>query len=90
MVPWAYQVLREGHIHGEFIGLFVGGWVKHRADNRGKVIKSKYKSFVTSLERAEKKTGWAGKKLIIHLLISVTNWVWMASRSQPLVNSKEG
>ena len=36
----------------------MGGWVKHRSDKRGKVIKLKYKSFVTSLERADKKTGW--------------------------------
>ena len=53
------------------------GWVKHRDDKRGKVDKSKYKSFVTSLKRADKKTGWVGKKLIVHLPISVTKWVWM-------------
>ena len=57
----------------------MGEWVKHRADKRGKVAKLKYKSFVTSLERADKKTGWVGKKLIAHLPISVTKWVWMAS-----------
>ena len=49
--------------------LWQGGWVKHRADKRGKVGKSKYKSFVTSLEKADKKTGWVGKKLIVHLPI---------------------
>ena len=33
-----------------------------------------------SLERADKKTGWVGKMLIVHLPISVTKWVvWMAS-----------
>ena len=48
------------------------GWVKHWADKRGKVAKLKYKSFVTSLERNVKKTGWVGKKLIVHLPISVT------------------
>ena len=57
----------------------VGGCVKHRADKRGKVAKLKYKSFVTSLERTDKKTGWMGKKRIVHLPISVTKWVWMAS-----------
>ena len=40
----------------------MGGWVKHRADKCDKVAKSKYKGFVTSLERADKKTGWVGKK----------------------------
>ena len=34
----------------------MGGWVKNRADKRGKVGKSRYKSFVMSLERAHKKT----------------------------------
>ena len=57
----------------------MGGWVKHGADKRGKVAKLKYKSFVMSLERANKKTGWMGKKLIVHLQISVAKWVWMAS-----------
>ena len=57
----------------------VAGWVKHRADKRGKVAKLKYKSFVTSLERPDKKTGWVGKKLIVHLPIRVTKCVWMAS-----------
>ena len=45
--------------------MIVGGWVKHRDDKRGKVAKLKYKSFVTSLERADKKTGWVAKKLIV-------------------------
>ena len=71
-------------IHTHFVTLIgkltiVGRWVKHRADKRGKVGKLEYKSFVTSLERANKKTGWVGKKLIVHLPISVTKWVWMAS-----------
>ena len=43
------------------------------------MAKLKYKCFVTSLERADKKTGLVGKKLIVHLPISVTKWVWMAS-----------
>ena len=55
------------------------GCVKHRADKRSKVAKLKYESFVTSLERADKKAGWVVKKLIVHLPISVTKWVWMAS-----------
>ena len=55
------------------------GWVKYRADKRGKVGKLKYKSFVTSLERADKRTELVGKKLTVHLAISVTKWVWMAS-----------
>ena len=41
------------------------------------MAKLRYKSFVTSLERADKKTGWVGKKLIVDLPISVTKWVWM-------------
>ena len=54
-------------IHTHFVTLMskwttVGGWVKHRANKRGKVTKLKYKSFVTSLERTDKKTGWVGKK----------------------------
>ena len=57
----------------------MGGCVKHRDDKRGTVAKSKYEIFVSSLERADKKTGWMGKKLIVHLLIGVTKWVWMAS-----------
>ena len=57
----------------------VDGWVKHRADKRGKAAKLKYKNFATSLESADKRTGWVGKKLIVHLPISVTKWVWMAS-----------
>ena len=59
----------------------VGGWVKHRADKSGKVAKLRYESFVTSLERADEKTGWVGKTLIVHLpiRISVTKWVWIAS-----------
>ena len=76
-------VLRDAiHTHFvTFIGKWtiVGGWVKHRADKRGKVAKLDYESFVMSLERADKKTGWVGKKLIVHLPISVTKWVWMAS-----------
>ena len=67
-------------IHTHFVTLIskwtiVSGWVKHCADERGKVDKLEYKSFVTSLERADKKTGWVGKKLIAHLPISVTKWV---------------
>ena len=61
----------------------LGGWVKYWDDKRGTVTKSKYKSFVTSLERADKKTGWVGKKLIVHLPISVTKWVWMVSLNYP-------
>ena len=57
----------------------MGGWVKHRDDKRGTVAKLEYKSFVTSLERVDKKTTWVGKKLIVHLPISVTKWAWMAS-----------
>ena len=57
----------------------VVGWVKLRADKLGKVGKSKYKSFVPSLDRADKKTGLMGKTLIVHSPISVTKWVWMAS-----------
>ena len=57
----------------------MGGSVKHRTDKRGKVAKLKYKGFVKSLERADKKTGWVGKKLIVHLPISVAKWVWMVS-----------
>ena len=34
----------------------MGGWVKYRADKRGKVAKLEYKSFVRSLKRADKKT----------------------------------
>ena len=60
----------------------MGGWVKHRADKRGKVGKLECKSFVTSLERADKKTRWVGKKLIVNLTISVTKWLWMASPSK--------
>ena len=56
----------------------MGGWFKHRADKCVKVAKLRYKSIVTSLERADKKTGWVGKKLIVNLPISVTKWVWMA------------
>ena len=72
-------LLRDA-IHTYFVTLIgkwtiVGGWVRYRADKRGKGVKSKYKSFVTSLERASKKTGWVGKKLIVHLPISVTKWV---------------
>ena len=62
-----------------------GGWVKHRADKCDKVAKSKYKSFVTSLKMADKKTGWMGEKLIGHLPISMTKWVWMASLKRTLV-----
>ena len=46
----------------------VGGWVKRRADKRGKVSKLWYKIIFTSLERVDKKTGWVDKKC-----------VWMAS-----------
>ena len=60
----------------------MGGRVKHRADKRGKVAKLEYKCFVTSLERADKNTGCVGKKLIVHLPLNVTNWVWMASLNQ--------
>ena len=71
-------------IHTHFVTLIgkwtiVGRWVKHWADKRGKEAKLKYKNFVTSLERNVKKTGWVGKKLIVHLPIGVTKWVWMAS-----------
>ena len=77
-------LLQRDAIYTHFVTLIgkwmiVGGWVKHRADKCGKVDKSKYKSFVTSLERADKKTEWVGKKPIVHLPISVTKWVWMAS-----------
>ena len=37
------------------------GWVKYWADERGKVAELEYKSFITSMERADKKTGWVGK-----------------------------
>ena len=60
----------------------MGWWVKHRADKRGKVAELSYKSFVTFLERADKKTGLVGKKLIVHLPISVTKWVGMASLNE--------
>ena len=55
-------LLRDA-IHTHFATLFgkwtiVGGWVKHQADKRGKVARLKCKSFVTSLERADKNTGW--------------------------------
>ena len=55
-------------VHTHFFTLIVkwtivSGWVKHRVDNSDKVAKLRYKSFVTSLERADKKTGWVGKKL---------------------------
>ena len=71
-------------IHTHFVTLIgkwtiVGRWVMHWADKRGKEAKLKYKNFVTSLERNVKKTGWVGKKLIVHLPIGVTKWVWMAS-----------
>ena len=71
-------------IHTHFATLIgkwtiVGEWVKHWVDKRRKVGKLKYKGFFTSLERADKKTGWVGKKLIVHLPIGVTKWVWMAS-----------
>ena len=69
-------MLRDA-IHTHFVtligkGTIVGGWVNHRADKRGKATKSKYKSFVTSLESVDKKTGWVGKKLIVHFPISAT------------------
>ena len=71
-------------IHTNFATLIgkwtiVDGWVKHQPDKRGKVAKLKYKSFATSLERTDKKTEWVGKKLIVHLSISVTKWVWIAT-----------
>ena len=72
-MPWTHFVTLIGK------WTIVGGWVKHQADERGKVAKLKYKSFVTSLERADKKTGMVGKKLIVRLPITVTKWVWMAS-----------
>ena len=64
-------------IHTHFVTLIgkwkiVGGWVKHRADKWGEVAKLKYKSFVTPLKRVDKKTGLVGKKLTVHLPISVT------------------
>ena len=40
----------------------VGEWVKHWADKGGKVGKLKYKTFITSLERADKRTRWVSKK----------------------------
>ena len=49
------------------------------------MAKLKHKSFVTSLDRADKKTGWVGKKVIVHLPISVTKWVWMASLKKSMV-----
>ena len=55
------------------------GWVKYWADERGKVAELEYKSFITSMERADKKTGWVGKKPFVLLPISVTKWVLMAS-----------
>ena len=57
----------------------MGRWVKNWVDKCGKVAKSKYKRIVTSLERADKKTGWVGKKLIVQLPISVTKLVRMES-----------
>ena len=56
-----HTVIRDA-IHTHFVTLIgkwtiIGGWVKHRADKRGKVAESKYKSFVVSLERADKETG---------------------------------
>ena len=56
-------------VHNHFVTLIVkwtivGGWVKPLDDKRGKVGKLECKSFVTSLERADKKTRWVGKKLI--------------------------
>ena len=83
-LSFTYSKLLKDAIHTHFATLIgkwtiVGGWVKHRADNRGKVATLKYKSFVTSLERPDKKTGWVGKKLIVHLPIRVTKCVWMAS-----------
>ena len=55
------------------------GWMGQRADKRGKVGKLKYQSFVPSLARADKKTGLVGKKLFVHLTISVTKLVWTSS-----------
>ena len=71
-------------IHTHFVTLIgkwtiVGGWVKHRSDKRDKVAKLKYNTFVTSLKREDKKTGWVGKKLIVQLPISVTKLVRMES-----------
>ena len=47
-------------VHTHFVTLIVkwtivGGWVRHRADKRGKVAKLKYTSFVMSLERDMKR-----------------------------------
>ena len=71
-------------IHTHFVTLIgkwtiVGRWVKHRDNKRGTVAKSKYKSCVPSLEKADKKTGWVDKMLIVHLPIRITKWVWMPS-----------
>ena len=38
-----------------------------------------FKSFVSSLAMDDKKTGRVGKKLIVHLTISVAKWVWTSS-----------
>ena len=73
------DILRDA-IHTHFVTLIgkwtiVDGWVKHRADKRVKVSKLRYKSFVTSQERTDKRTGLVGRKIIVHLPISVTKWV---------------
>ena len=60
----------------------VGGWVKPFDDKHGTVAKLKNNNF-HERKGADKKTGWVGKKLIVHLLISVTKWVWMASLITP-------
>ena len=80
------RVLRDT-IHTHFVTLMgkwtiFGGWVKHRADKRGKAAKLKYKSFFTSLERADNKTGLVGKKLIVYFADKRDKvGIWMASLS---------
>ena len=84
LMHWINYMIRDA-IHTHFVigkWTILSGWVKHLADKRGKVAKLKYKSFVTSLERADNKTGRVGKKRIVHLPICVTKWVWMASLSR--------
>ena len=66
----------------------MGGWVKHRADKRGKVAKSKHKYFLTSLERADKGLvifnpavgGWSrveeGQKYLETCLRGVENFLY--------------
>ena len=83
-IVFTHWICLRDAIHTHLVTLIgkwtiMGGWIKHRADKRGKVAKLEYKSFVTSLKRVDKKTRWVGKKLIVNLTISVTKWLWMAS-----------